>query len=262
VPESNNEAMADTPPASDTAPRSYRLAGALARALRRLSAWLPESGSDRALVIATLTAIILVGGSTVAIMRSNPDGQSLALDAPTLVTSTDVSTTPSEPPTSTTVVTAAPPAAAPRTTPIAPPTNANAPSPIVQVGEIRIPKIGLVHPVFEGVTLTVIDRGPGHWPGSAMPGQLGNAVFAGHRVTHTHPFRNIDQLVEGDDIIFATHDGTFTYKVTGHEIVTPQDVRIVNPTPNATVTIFGCHPPGSARQRYVVHGVFASSTPA
>ena len=83
----------------------------------------------------------------------------------------------------------------------APPTNPSGPrSPIVKIGEIRIPKIGLVHPVYEGVTLTVVDQGPGHWPGSAVPGQLGNAVFAGHRVTHSHPFRNVDKLVAGDEI--------------------------------------------------------------
>jgi sortase A len=257
VPESNNEAMHQDPPAPN-APR--RLVRGVANRLRRCTAWLPESGSDRALVLATLTAIMMVGGSTVAIMRSTPGPDRLALDAPTLVTSSDSSSTTTTLENTTTTV-AAQAAAAPRTAPIAPPTNANAPSPIVQIGEIRIPKIGLVHPIFEGVTLTVIDHGPGHWPGSAMPGQLGNAVFAGHRVTHTHPMRRIDELVEGDDIIFATNDGVFTYKVTGHEIVTPKDVRIVTPTPNATVTIFGCHPPGQATHRYVVHGVFASSTP-
>jgi sortase A len=118
-----------------------------------------------------------------------------------------------------------------------------------------------VHPVFEGVTLTVIDHGPGHWPGSANPGQLGNSVFAGHRVTHSHPFRRIHELVPGDDILFKMQNGTFTYKMTRSQIVTPKDVHIVNPTKDATVTLFACHPPGSARQRYVVNGVFVSSTP-
>ena len=112
-----------------------------------------------------------------------------------------------------------------------------------------------------GVTLTVIDHGPGHWPGSANPGQLGNSVFAGHRVTHSHPFRRIHELVPGDDIVFKMANGTFTYKMTKSSIVTPKDVHIVNPTTDATVTLFACHPPGSARQRYVVNGVFVSSTP-
>ncbi len=131
----------------------------------------------------------------------------------------------------------------------------------MKIGEIQIPKIGLVHPVFEGVTLTVIDHGPGHWPGSAVPGQLGNSVFAGHRVTHSHPFRRINELVAGDEIIFKMQTGTFTYKMTGSQIVTPKDVHIVNPTRDATVTLFACHPPGSARQRYVVRGAFVSSAP-
>lgn len=257
MPESNNGPM-DTeapPPAS----RRRRL-GAV---LRRWSDRLPESNADRALVLATLTAIMLVGASTVAIMRSAPPEEALAFDAPTLVGAEIPTTTTTAPVTTTTAAAPAPaPAPAPRATPVAPPKEPRAATPIVQVGEIRIPKIGLVHPVYEGVTLTVIDRGPGHWPGSAMPGQLGNMVFAGHRVTHSKPFRNIDRLVPGDEVIFQTNDGVFTYHVTGHEIVTPRDVHIVNPTPDATMTLFACHPPGSARQRYVVRGVFASSSPA
>src|SRR5207237_8698872 len=151
-------------------------------------------------------------------------------------------------------------APAPRTTPTPPPANPTAPAPIVKIGEIRIPKIGLVHPVFEGVTLTVIDHGPGHWPGSAVPGQLGNAVFAGHRVTHTHPFRNLDQLVPGDEIQFVMPDGTYTYRMTQQQIVTPSDTWIVNPTPTATLTLFGCHPPGSATHRLVIRGEYVGKT--
>lgn len=229
-------------------------------ALPRWSARLPESRADRALVLATLAAIVLVGAATVAVMRSTP-AEDLSFDAPTLVATAEPATTSTAPPTTTTAP-AATPAPAPRTQPAAPPRESRAPTQIVQVGEIRIPKIGLVHKIYEGVTLTVIDQGPGHWPGSAMPGQLGNAVFAGHRVTHSHPFKRLNELVPGDEIIFQTNDGVFTYTMTKQEIVTPKDVHIVNPTPDATVTLFACHPPGSARQRIVVRGVFASSTPA
>jgi sortase A len=202
------------------------------------------------LVVATLTAVLVVGGSTVAIVRSTPDVARASEDVPFLDT-----TTTTLPPTSTTL------AAAPRTAPIAPPADPHAAVPIVKIGEIQIPKIGLVHPVFEGVTLTVIDHGPGHWPGSAAPGQLGNVVFAGHRVTHSHPFRRINELVPGDEIIFKMPTGTSTYKMTGFQVVTPKDVHIVDPTPDATLTLFACHPPGSARQRYVVRAAFVSSTP-
>ena len=120
-------------------------------------------------------------------------------------------------------------------------------------GTIEIPKIGLAHPIYEGIDLPQFHWGPGHWPGSAMPGEVGNAVFAGHRVTHTRPFLNIDKLVPGDQIIFTTAAGRFVYALTGHEIVTPEDVSIVDPTPTPTLTLMACHPKGSASQRYVVH---------
>lgn len=161
------------------------------------------------------------------------------------------------PPTTVTTMAAPVAAPAPRTAPEQPPVDERAATPLVQVGEIRIPKIGLVHPVYEGVTLTVIDHGPGHWPGSAMPGQLGNAVFAGHRVTHSHPFRHVDRLAAGDEILLSTAQGEFRYTVTRTEIVGSRDTWIVDPTPDATLTLFACHPPGSAKQRIVVRGVYA-----
>ena len=261
--ESNTGPMESTEPAPHGTPLPARLLMVPVRilllpvvAFRSASKRLPKG--DLALVLATLTAIILVGGATVAVMRSNPTADDLAFDAPTLVAVNPTTTTVPET-TSTTAVAAAP---APQTQPIAPPKEPRAKEPIVQIGKIHIPKIGLDHAIYEGVTLTVIDQGPGHWPGSARPGQLGNAVFAGHRVTHSHPFRRINELVPGDEIIFETNDGVFTYHMTGFEIVTPKDVHIVNPTPDATLTLFACHPPGSARQRYVVRGAFVSSRPA
>src|SRR4051794_19741441 len=78
--------------------------------------------------------------------------------------------------------------------PIDAPADGYASEPIHEIGTIDVPKLGLHHRVMEGITLHNIDLGPSHWPGTALPGQPGNAVFAGHRVTHTHPFRNIDQL--------------------------------------------------------------------
>jgi sortase A len=144
---------------------------------------------------------------------------------------------------------------APTTTlpqPIDPP-DPYAPEPLVQIGTLAIPAIGLDAPMFEGITLPTIDHGPSHWPGSAMPGHLGNVVIAGHRVTHTRPFRNIDQLKPGDQAIFTTADGTFTYQLVSEEIVDPEDVAIVSQTAAYTATMFACHPPGSAKHRIVAH---------
>jgi sortase A len=146
--------------------------------------------------------------------------------------------------------------------PEAPPSDPYAPVNLVQIGTITIPKIGLVHPIFEGITLTVIDHGPGHWPGSAMPGHRGNTVFPGHRVTHTHPFLNLDQLAPGDAVIFQTADGTFTYQVTTIQIVKPTDMWVTDATPTPTMTLIACHPKHSAAQRIVVKGKLVKSQPS
>jgi sortase A len=122
----------------------------------------------------------------------------------------------------------------------------------VVIGSIEIPRIGLAAELNQGISLNTIDRGPSHWPGSAMPGQVGNAVVAGHRVTRTRPFRDIDRLVAGDEVVLTAAGIRATYVVNGTEVVTPDAMRIVDPTPTATATLFACHPPGSARYRYVV----------
>jgi sortase A len=133
--------------------------------------------------------------------------------------------------------------------------------PVVQIGSIEIPKIGLTHPVFEGITLTVIDHGPGHWPGSAMPCQLGNSVFPGHRVTHTHPFLNLDLLAPGDLIVFHMPHDDCVYSVTGTQIVNPTDVWVTDPTRTPTVTLIACHPKHSAAERIVVKGTLIHDIP-
>ena len=137
-------------------------------------------------------------------------------------------------------------------TPVAPSAGNEKREPVREIGTIEIPKIGLTHRIFHGITMRNIDLGPSHWPGTALPGESGNAVFAGHRVTKTHPFRNIDKLVEGDLVHFTVEGVRSTYAVTGHKVVTPKALEIVNQTPAPTATLFACHPPGSARYRYVV----------
>jgi sortase A len=213
-------------------------------------------------VLASLIVVVLMSGVIVAVDQGG-SGQAVAAaapaggEAPAELTPFEDLPIPPTTGTSTLPAAAKTAAPAPRTKPIAPPVNERAKEKIVKIGEVRIPKIGLVHPVYEGVTLTVIDHGPGHWPGSAVPGQLGNSVFAGHRVTHSHPFRNVDKLVPGDEIVFAMPNGTFKYKMTKQEIVKPTDTWIVTPTPTATLTLFACHPPGSAAKRIVIRADYA-----
>lgn len=135
------------------------------------------------------------------------------------------------------------------------------PSGPTSTGHIEIPAIGLSHPTYEGISLDVIDYGPSHWPGTARPGHLGNTVFPGHRTTHSAPFYYLDELVPGDAVIFTTREGRFTYRVTQSFVVDDEETWIVEPTSDATFTIFACHPKGSAQQRFVVTGDLVS-TPA
>ncbi|HEX2023367.1 MAG TPA: class E sortase [Acidimicrobiales bacterium] len=136
--------------------------------------------------------------------------------------------------------------------PVRIPDDPYAPEPVTEIGSIEIPRIGLVHPLFSGVTLHNVDRGPSHWPGSAMPGQRGNAVVAGHRATHSRPFSRIHELRAGDLVVFSVAGARSTYRVTDSLVVRPADTWIADQTEATTATLYACHPPGSETHRYVV----------
>jgi sortase A len=136
--------------------------------------------------------------------------------------------------------------------PAAPP-DPRADEPYTELGTLEIPKLGISQPLLEGVSLTTLDRGPGHWPGTAMPGHVGNVVIAGHRTSHGKVFRHIDQLAAGDEVVLTTGEGQFVYVVTEVTVVQPDALYIIEQTPDRTATLFACHPPGSTRQRIVAH---------
>lgn len=138
-------------------------------------------------------------------------------------------------------------------TPEPSPANAYAPTPVVEHGTLEIPAIGLSQTLFEGVTLTAINRGPSHWPGTAMPGEVGNVVVAGHRTTYSKPFYLLDELVPGDELIFTIGAERIVYELDRIEIVAPDDIHIIDQTNENRATLFACHPRGSARQRIVGH---------
>jgi sortase A len=119
---------------------------------------------------------------------------------------------------------------------------------------LEIPSIGLHQPFFEGVTLTAIDNGPSHWPGTPMPGHLGNVVIAGHRVTKTRPFYDLDLAQPGDELVFTMDSGQrHVYVLDRIEIVAADAVHIVGQSYGYRATLFGCHPKGSKQQRIVGH---------
>jgi len=180
-------------------------------------------------------------------------GQLLATTSP--VTASTVPTPTTAPVTTLTPVESTAPTSTSSTVPaarLAPPPLGD---PLARLG---IPSIGLEKILIEGVRPSDLEDGPGHFPETPLPGQLGNAAIAGHRTTHGAPFLRIDEVAVGDDIVVETLDGTFTYVVTGQQIVGPGDYQLVIPTVDptiATLTLTSCHPRYSTRQRIVITAV-------
>ena len=127
------------------------------------------------------------------------------------------------------------------------------------VGTIQIPKIKLSMTVVEGTDEAQLAMGPGHYPYTPLPGEAGNAAIAGHRTTYLHPFYSLDALTPGDLIYVTTLQGTFLYNVYRSQVVAPNDVAVVAPTPTPQLTLTTCNPRYSASQRLVVSAKLVAS---
>lgn len=126
------------------------------------------------------------------------------------------------------------------------------PAPTEALGRIVIPAAGVDWMLVEGVTPEALAYGPGHMPGTAMPGQPGNAVISGHRTTYGAPFYNIDAVQPGDTIEIETLIGVHTYEVVQTLIVAPTDVWVTRQVEGGWLTLTACHPRYSARERIIV----------
>lgn len=148
-----------------------------------------------------------------------------------------------------------PRAAAPPTPRTAGPAAATQAEPVFSQAIIRIPKIGLSQAVVDGVSREHLKDGPGHYPGTALPGFHGNVVISGHRTTYTQPFRDLDLLAAGDPIVIDTPTGSYRYLAESSHVVSPDDVSLLAATDRAVLTLTTCTPKGTARQRLVVVAV-------
>lgn len=126
------------------------------------------------------------------------------------------------------------------------------PDPGAEFAVLRVDRVGLEAVVFEGVDRETLKKGPGHMPGTSIPGQPGNAVLSGHRTTYGRPFFDFDQLIPGDRIEIETAIGVSVYEVRRTEIVAPTDVWVTEDRGGGWLTLTTCHPKFSARQRLVV----------
>lgn len=137
-----------------------------------------------------------------------------------------------------------------------------APGAYTPLGRIRFPTTGLDVEFAGGVQPSVLERGPGHWPGTAVPGQVGNAVLSGHRTTYTHPFADLDLLDAGDPVTVRPTGAAVptVYRVTETTIVPEAEyvAFVLRQPADPTVrelTLFACHPKGQRTHRIVVRAV-------
>lgn len=107
---------------------------------------------------------------------------------------------------------------------------------------LRIPKINLEIAVVDGVEKEDIKYVVGHFKDSVMPGEIGNLCVAGHRTSnYGQPFKEVDKLQEGDEIIFTYNGGEYVYTVNDSFVVTPYDTYILDNTEDkATMTLITC----------------------
>ena len=120
------------------------------------------------------------------------------------------------------------------------------------IGRIVIPAIGLDAVVVEGTDEASLERGPGHYAGTALPGQPGTVAIAGHRTTYLAPFRDIDELRRGDVVRLVMPYGRFRYDVGRTRIVSPDATWVTRSVGHPRLVLTSCHPLGSASERIVV----------
>jgi sortase A len=156
------------------------------------------------------------------------------------------------------------------------------------IANIYIPRLGTDYhfTIVQGTDGASLEKGPGHYIDTALPGQVGNFAVAGHRVGKGEPFLNLDHLRPGDAIVIETKSTWYVYRVKGdvgtgdlndkgndgipgREIVSPSDTDVIAPVPahpGATptekmITLTTCHPKFTASQRMILHGMLSRAVP-
>jgi sortase A len=122
------------------------------------------------------------------------------------------------------------------------------------IGRIAIPAIDLDAVIVQGTDTATLQKGPGHYPRTGLPGQRTTIGIAGHRTTYLAPFRDIDEIEQGDELVVELPYGAFTYAVEKTRIVDPSAVRIVRDVEYERLVLTACHPLHSAAERYAVFG--------
>jgi len=126
------------------------------------------------------------------------------------------------------------------------------------VARLRIPRLGLKEIVVNGTDHDSLQRGPGRYLGSAVPGEGKLVYIAGHRTTYGAPFGDVNELKAGDTITLELPYATIEYRVTRHSIVDDNDVSVLESPHHEQLVLQACHPRFFASQRYLVYATPAS----
>ena len=127
---------------------------------------------------------------------------------------------------------------------------------------LRIPRLNLEVPVYDGTADAVLDLAAGRIEDTALPGTPGNVGIAAHRDGY---FRVLKDIKEGDALVLDTPVATEQFRVQWIKITTPDDVSVIDPTPTPAVTLVGCYPfyhVGAAPKRFIVRAVPTAGSPS
>ncbi len=120
------------------------------------------------------------------------------------------------------------------------------------IGRLSIPSIGVGLLVVQGTDAASLQKGPGHYPSTALPGLGRTVAIAGHRTTFLAPFRHLDALKAGDRIVLDMPYGRFVYVVEDHRVVSPTAWWVTRNTGSDRLVLSACDPLFSAARRLVV----------
>jgi sortase A len=121
------------------------------------------------------------------------------------------------------------------------------------VGRLRVPRLGLSKIVVDGTDESELEKGPGRYLGSFVPGEGQLVYVAGHRTTYGAPFAHIERLRPGDRITFEVPYGTFVYEVRRHVIVKSDDLSVLRSHGREVLALQACHPRFFATHRYIAY---------
>lgn len=145
--------------------------------------------------------------------------------------------------------------------------NAYVPPPIPTPGpeqarRLEIPALNGDFPIVQGDGWEELKKGIGQYINSAHPGQPGNVVLSGHNDIYGEPFRYLDRLAPGDEIIVSTENQAYTYLVREVQVVEPTEVWVMGPSDHAQVTLISCYPYRVNTRRIVVFADLSEVTNA